>query len=178
MNLFKSLSLGAFLLTVLVLATRPVHAGECPSATTVTKLPTIEKHGPFDPKSVTNASATYTDKGLVVFLSNATVDAKKSASRLPLPPVTGKGNIAVALTFQNKEKIIAGTYAPNRFGKPMNLRNSLFFGFAAGGMMGSFSANAGQAQITELSDGKVCGTVDIQGTDGAVTGKFTAGIVK
>ena len=112
----------------------------------------------------------------MVFLSNMTIDAKAAAPKWPLPPVKGKGNLAIILTFKNDGKPVVGTYEPGT-GKPLKVKNSIAFGFTGGGMISSFSGNQGKAQITELSSAKVCGNFDIQGSGGSVVGKFSAPIV-
>ena len=175
-------TLGFIFSAILVLAIcNPAQGGECPAATSVTKLSGssgFQKKGPFDPKTVTKAAAAQTDKGLVVFLSNVAIDAKAAAPKLPMPPVMGKSNVAIILTFRNGGKTVPGTYEPKGAGDPMRVTSDLAFGFEAGGMIDSFTGNTGKAQITDLSDTKVCGSFDIQGSEGSVAGVFSAPIVK
>jgi len=157
------------------------QGGGCPAVTEVTKLEGstgFQKKGPYDLKSITHASATPTDKGLVVILSNAPVDAKTAAPKLPLPPLIGKGKVSLILSFENKDSVAAGIYQPANFTDPNYIRSTLTFGFEGGGMADSTTLNQGTAQISELSADRVCGSFNLHGTPGAAVGKFTAKILK
>ena len=175
--------LAATLCLVLLAATTPVGAADCPKATVVEKLSknSTYKIAPWDLKALTKAKATKSAFGITVFLSNADFDVKAAANTLSTSPVKGKGQVSLAITFMNASKpVVAGEYAVRaNVWDPMNVRGDLGFGKDDGTPVAyGLSLKSGKATLAEVSDTRVCGTFDVVGSDGPFKGSFVATVAK
>lgn len=158
---------------------------ECPEATHLSKLSSggeYDRAGPFDSGSVTRAVATRSAFGMTVFLSNAAFDARAAAARLTVSPVTGKGELVVAITYMSGDKSTPFEVGDYERGEnvwdPMNIRADLGFGRGSDGFMYGFTTRKGTGSIVAVSDSQVCGTFDMEAGNGAVAGEFVATIVE
>ncbi len=165
----------------------PPPAG-CPAATTLTTLhsssPDFAASQPLDLASAKTARALLEKNGTVavVFLTNRGFTAQAMNSDMVVP-VKAKGEFIVKVKFMNGTvPIAAGTYKPSAgWGKPNSvLAEAVVTGGKPAGtvitLAAAQSADTGQATITALQGGYVCGTFDVKGGLGEAAGQFVARI--
>lgn len=173
--------------TTATTGTAPQKIGDCPTKSELTYA--RSNTDPFttgykvDLASATKIVAVKTKEGqdLRVVFMNGDFDAKRVAEGMMTPiNETQTGKFAVVVNFTNGgQPVVPGTYSPSAgYNKPFWVTAEIQVPKGKSGTACLVGANAGEAKILDMSNGKVCGSVNIKGKDAGVTGTFVADVIE